>query len=94
MSRSSKEQELAAYEAYARRRREAAEKYADDLERVHLRPKRRDPRLPVQTKVVPLPGPEAAVGAFSLYPEQREKPRKKPRGPDAVDEWFRHRQSR
>ena len=93
MTRSAKHQELAAYEEYARRRREASDKYADDLERVHLRPKR-DPRRPVQTKVFPLPGPEAAVGAFSLYPEQREKPRQKQRWPDAVDEWFRHRPKR
>ena len=87
------QQELAAFEEYARARREASHKYADDLERVHLRPKR-DARLPIATKVVPLPGPEAAVGAFALNPEQREKPRQERRWPDAVDEWFRHRQSR
>ena len=94
--RSAKHQELAAFEAYAKARREAREKYGDDLERVHMRPKRRDPRLPIATKVTPLPGPDAVagLGAFSLNPEPREKPRQERRWPDAVDEWFRHRQSR
>ena len=90
MSRSVKQQELAAYEEYARARRDASDKYADDLERVHQRPKR-DPRLPIATKVVPLPGPESSVGAFELNPEPRQKPRQERRWPDAVDEWFRHR---
>lgn len=93
MRLSAKQQEIAAYEAYARRRREASDRYADELERVHLRPKR-DPRLPVQTKVVPLPTLDASAGAFSLYPDQIQKPRKKQRGPDAIDEWFRHRPKR
>lgn len=95
MSRDVRQQELLAYEAYAKARREASHKYADDLERVQLRPKR-DPRLPIATKFVPLPGPDAVagLGGFTLNPEPREKPRKKPRGPDAVDEWFRHRSKR
>ena len=94
MTLSSKQRELLAYEAYAKARREAREAYGDALELVHAPPKRRrDPRLPVQTKVVALPGPEASVGAFSLY-QQSQKPRKKARGPDAVDDWFAFRAKR